>query len=432
MGTISILRKYCIALSVLILLACGGGGDSAPSAPSVPPAPNISAQSTIDLGGVVLGNSVEQLIEMTNTGNQDLKIGQISQLNVPYEIVVNTDNCSNTTITPSKKCSLRVRFHPTDQGLFPATLSIPSNDPDTSIKNISLSGEGYGLNVWISKVDLANCPSTISVDVTVTDASNPLSTLTAAAFKLFQNNIQLQNFTVSNWQGFSPVTVVMALDASGSMSSIMPSVQAEASNFINQLQVGDYAAVCKMGYAASIMKFYPEASPFLIETTPTGKTDLINNGINMTFGPFGPGQDTSALYDSLMLAIDRAAAPGTFPGKKALVIVSDGVDNASLTYTLDQVIAYAKQKGVKIFSVYYISSSLVRYAKPQVMVRLANETGGQYYDATDADFASAFQKLLNVITNNYTITYTSSTCAGTISVRVDSGSLYGADTTTFP
>ena len=36
---------------------------------------------------------------------------------------------------------------------IPATLSIPSNDPDTSIKNISLSGEGYGLNVWISKVD---------------------------------------------------------------------------------------------------------------------------------------------------------------------------------------------------------------------------------------------------------------------------------------
>jgi VWFA-related protein len=429
MGTISILKKYFIALFVFILLACGGGGDSAPSAPSAPPAPNISVESTIDLGGVVLGNSVEQLIEMTNTGNQDLKIGQISQLNVPYEIVVNTDNCSNTTITPSKKCSLRVRFHPTDQGPFPATLSIPSNDPDTSIKNISLSGEGYGLNVWISKVDLANCPSTISVDVTVTDASNPLSTLTAAAFKLFQNNIQLQNVAVSNWQGFSPVTVVIALDASGSMSSIMPAVKAEASNFINQLQVGDYIATCKIGNDTNVIKLFPEASPFLIEATPAGKTDLINSGI---YGLFNPTADTSALYDSLILAINRAAAPGTFPGKKALVIVSDGVDNASLTYSLDQVIAYAKQNGVKIFSVYYISPSLVQYARPQVMVRLANETGGQYYDATDADFASAFQKLLNVITNNYTITYTSSTCAGTISVRVDSGSLYGADTTTFP
>ena len=431
MGIFTIFRKSWVVLSVILLLACGGGGgDDAPPPPA--PTPNISAQSTVDLGGVVLGNSVEQLIEITNTGNLNLKINQISPLNAPYEIVSTTDNCSNATLAPNKTCSLRVKFLPAAQGSFSATLAIPSNDPDTSIKNIRLNGEGYGLNVWISKV-VASCP-TVSFDVTVADPDNllPLSSLIKNNFKLYENNIELQDFVVSPWTGLSPASVVLALDASGSMSSILPTVQTEASNFINQLQAGDYAAVCKMGYAASIMKSYPVASPFLIETTPTGKTDLINNGINMTFGPFGPGQDTSALYDSLMLAIDRAATAGTFPSKKALVIVSDGVDNASVATSLNQVIAYAKQKGVKIFSIYYISPSLVQYAKPQVMVRLANETGGQYFDTTTIGIATAFQQLENVITNSYTITYTSSTCSGTISVRADSGGLYGADSTTFP
>jgi len=431
MGTFTIFKKSWVVLSVILLLACGGGGgDDAPPPPA--PTPNISAQSTVDLGGVVLGNSVEQLIEITNTGNLNLKINQISPLNAPYEIVSTTDNCSNATLAPNTTCSLRIKFLPAAQGSFSATLAIPSNDPDTSIKNIRLNGEGYGLNVWISKV-VASCP-TVSFDVTVADPDNllPLSSLIKNNFKLYENNIELQDFVVSPWTGLSPASVVLALDASGSMSSIMPTVQTEASNFINQLQAGDYAAVCKMGYAASIMKSYPEASPFLIETTPTGKTDLINNGINMTFGPFGPGQYTSALYDSLMLAIDRAATAGTFPSKKALVIVSDGVDNASVATSLNQVIAYAKQKGVKIFSIYYISPSLVQYAKPQVMVRLANETGGQYFDTTTIGIATAFQQLENVITNSYTITYTSSTCSGTISVRADSGGLYGADSTTFP
>jgi len=431
MGIFTIFRKSWVVLSVILLLACGGGGgDDAPPPPA--PTPNISAQSTVDLGGVVLGNSVEQLIEITNTGNLNLKINQISPLNAPYEIVSTTDNCSNATLAPNTTCSLRIKFLPAAQGSFSATLAIPSNDPDTSIKNIRLNGEGYGLNVWISKV-VASCP-TVSFDVTVADPDNllPLSSLIKNNFKLYENNIELQDFVVSPWTGLSPASVVLALDASGSMSSILPTVQTEASNFINQLQAGDYAAVCKMGYAASIMKSYPVASPFLIETTPTGKTDLINNGINMTFGPFGPGQDTSALYDSLMLAIDRAATAGTFPSKKALVIVSDGVDNASVATSLNQVIAYAKQKGVKIFSIYYISPSLVKEAKPQVMVRLANETGGQYFDTTTIGIATAFQQLENVITNSYTITYTSSACSGTISVRADSGGLYGADSTTFP
>ena len=89
---------------------------------------------------------------------------------------------------------------------------IPSNDPDSSTVNISLSGVGYGLNVWINQVNSDNCPS-ISVDVTVTDprSNSLLNLLTQDNFKLYQNG-QLQNITATAIQYPSPVSVVLAID----------------------------------------------------------------------------------------------------------------------------------------------------------------------------------------------------------------------------
>jgi hypothetical protein len=70
------------------------------------------------------------------------------------------------------------------------------------------------------------------------------------------------------------------------------------------------------------------------------------------------------------------------------------------------------------------------YGKPEIMQQLANETGGQYYNApTGADFASIFQQIANVLSNKYTLTYTSSMCPGTVSldVRAELNGLYGQD-----
>ena len=192
MGTSNSFKRLYVAFSVLMLLACGGGESSAP-APAPAPTPNIYlAQSTIDFAGIVLDNTSDRTFVIKNTGNANLRIGQILPPNLPFSIA--TDTCSLATLTPSQTCSLGIRFSPTSQGPSSATLSIPSNDPDSSTVNISLNGEGYGLNVWINKVNSASCPS-MSVDVTVTNpASGSLLGLTTDNFKLYQNG-QLQNIT---------------------------------------------------------------------------------------------------------------------------------------------------------------------------------------------------------------------------------------------
>ena len=150
-----------------------------------------------------------------------------------------------------------------------------------------------------------------------------------------------------------------------------------------------------------------------------GKTAL-NNYINAPY----TGDGTN-LYDAVIQSINRAAEPGFTP-KRAVIVLSDGVDNFS-TNTLEQVIAYANLKEIPVFTVYFVDVSYQggNYGKPEIMQRLANETGGQYYNVITSDIASIFQQISNILSNKYTLTYTPSTCSGTISVEADSGGLHG-------
>jgi VWFA-related protein len=428
MGLSTLFSRSCIALSLLLLLACGGsggGGSSAPT-PAPTPTPNIYlAQSSLDFAGIVLDNSSDRTFEVKNTGNANLNIGQILTPNLPFIIV--SDTCSRKTLVPSQTCSLGIRFSPTSQGISTATLSIPSNDPDSSTVNIGLSGVGYGLNVWISKVDSATCPS-IGVDVTVTDprSNTLLNSLSQSNFTLYQNG-QIQSVTATPIQYPSPVSVVLALDWSDSTAKVRPAIQAGATTFINQLQEGDWAAMCRF---ATIIEYYPSTAPLFITTDIPGKTAL-NAYINSSIS----AGNYTHLYDAVYQSIDRAAVGPT--DKRAVIILSDGIDESGdiggPVYTLDQVIARAKQKAIPIFTIYYVDEP-THIGKPEIMQRLSRETGGQFYNALGADFAVIFQQISNTLSNKYTLNYTSSspTCAGTISVRAESGSLYGQDSISIP
>ena len=401
---------------LFFITACGGGGGGSATPPA--PTPNIYlAQSNIDFAGIVLDNTADRTFEIKNTGNANLNIGQISPPGLPFSI--SSDTCSNKTLTPSQTCSLIARFSPTSQGSFAGTFSIPSNDPDSTTVNITLSGVGYGLNVWINQVNSANCPN-ISVDVTVTDPSSNslLNSLTEDNFELYQNG-QLQNITATAIQYPSPVSLVLTLDWSGSTIYVISDVQAAANSFINQLNNEDWAAICKF---SSDIEFYPLTSPLFIAGDAAGKNTL-NAYINSSFASFN-----TTLYDAVFQSIDRAAQGLT--DKRAVIVLSDGDDTHSVK-TLDQVIANATQKGIPVFTIFYIDP-IYGAGKTQIMQRLARETGGQYYNSDTADLVAIFQQTSNVLSNKYTLNYTSSTCTGTISldVRADWNSLYGLDSRT--
>jgi hypothetical protein len=181
------------------------------------------------------------------------------------------------------------------------------------------------------------------------------------------------------------------------------------------------AGICKF---ASTVEFYPNPLPPFIAADASGKTSL-NSYI---YGDPSIGLNTS-LYEAVYQSIDKVAQE---TGKRVVIVLSDGHEVSSGTYTLAQVIASAKSNGIPIFTIYYNDPQYQggNYGKPEIMQQLANETGGQYYNApTGADFASIFQQIANVLSNKYTLTYTSSICPGTVSlnVRAELNGLYGQD-----
>jgi hypothetical protein len=107
--------------------------------------PNISASpASYNFGSInVSSSSSPQIFTITNTGRAGLVIGTIYLTGTNLDqFVTQNDTCSGMTISPTATCSIEVLFIPTYVGTLTANLSVPSNDPDTPMLNIGLSGTG--------------------------------------------------------------------------------------------------------------------------------------------------------------------------------------------------------------------------------------------------------------------------------------------------
>ena len=108
--------------------------------------------------------------------------------------------------------------------------------------------------------------------------------------------------------------------------------------------------------------------------------------------------------------------------RRAIIAVSDGKDGGS-TRTIDDVIAGAIYNSVQIFT---IGIGVVDNA---VMQRLATETGGQYfYSPNSSDLTTVYSTISEILSNEYTIEYTTSSAAGStisLDVMVDDNGQFG-------
>jgi VWFA-related protein len=111
----------------------------------------------------------------------------------------------------------------------------------------------------------------------------------------------------------------------------------------------------------------------------------------------------TALYD----ALDRALTHLQFGirDRKALIVVSDGGDNAS-SQTLDVVVERARRTSVVIYSVILFTPD-DRDSRPQVLRKLARETGGDAFMPRRAeDVRTAFAQVAREIRSGYTLGFT--------------------------
>jgi len=238
---------------------------------------------------------------------------------------------------------------------------------------------------------------TISVDVDVAlfnltvldDHGKTVSGLTAENFRIYEDGRE-QKVKIFQPED-SPATVGLVIDNSGSMGNKRSDVVTAALAFVNASHPDDEIFVVDFNHQAWLA--LPESIPFTGDTTELRKALLATRV-----------EGTTALYDALSLALDHLKH-GTLQ-RKALVLISDGADNASTT-NFDTVQRMAEQSSATIYCV-GIYDPYDRDKNPGVLKKLAKLTGGEaFFPHQPSDLREIWPKIAGSIRGQYTIGYLS-------------------------
>lgn len=253
------------------------------------------------------------------------------------------------------------------------------------------------------RVDAQPVSEPIQVWVSVTNSSGaPVTGLQAGDFTLSVDGTAVSSptFSLPPSGGGGKVSVVLAMDMSQTVqNAALESMQQAVIQFIDSMQNGDYAAIVKFNNTnaqkASVVQGFTEIDG------GAGNSQLES----AVMAPY-PGSGSNIL-DAVALSIDELGSPSvTLPnGPKAIVLVSDGRDNASTT-TFDAVVADANAASIPVFT---IGVGDLTTTGARLLDDLANGTGGDYFPAPDnSQIAGAYQQISNRLSNEYLLSFTSS------------------------
>jgi Ca-activated chloride channel homolog len=229
----------------------------------------------------------------------------------------------------------------------------------------------------------------VVLPVVVTDKQGRyVSDLERDRFTVFDNGrrVPIEIFTNED----TPVTIGLVIDASGSMRSKLGDVVIASLAFARSSNPEDELFVVRFN---DDVQHVIRDRPFLLAD------DLRSLDVALrTMRPDG----RTALYDALVEAIDYLGRGSR--ARKALIVVSDGGDNASAA-TLDQVLARARQSNAAVYTIgVYEPEDLDK--NPGVLKSLARATGGErFLPRSPGEMLKMCQLIAREIRSGYTIGY---------------------------
>lgn len=233
----------------------------------------------------------------------------------------------------------------------------------------------------------------VNLNVVVLDKQGAPQTVDVTGFQLFEDGAE----RALHFQGSldSPVSVVFVIDSSGSMYGREPAVVSAVASIAKSLPAGSEVA----GITFADVAFLD--LPF----TPASSADF--SYLNRIGDRGG-----TALYDSVIPAEDYVIKYAKYP-RRSLVIVSDGVDNASHV-SRGLVFRKMKQPGAPV--VYACLPSKARILQSELMAGhinmdfLAKEGSGTVFNL-DPDPASAAAKIVAAVRSQYVLEFTAADTA---------------------
>lgn len=250
---------------------------------------------------------------------------------------------------------------------------------------ISVAVRAQGTILTISQIDKSKFPE-ITVYVSVTNGyDNPVTGLTGQNFQLEEQGKKVGFVFIGPEEQLTGITTVLIIDRSGSMKaeSKLEGAKLAARSFIGLMSANDRAAVVVFDDQVQIVEQLTSNKSLL-----TSRIDKI------------VADGNTALYDA---AVKGAEILETTRGRKAAILLTDGLDNSS-EHSRTDAIRKAKEGGFSLFTIGLGRADIDR----GTLEKLAKETGGRMFLAPSAAELTGVYKLISEqIMKEYRLVYQS-------------------------
>ncbi len=254
----------------------------------------------------------------------------------------------------------------------------------------------------------------VKVPVTVLDQTGrPVGNLRAADFKLFEEGIEQEIRGLGYDVG--PASAVLLLDLSSSVKRELKQIRQAAMRFSRALTGSRFAIITFSDEVEMVQGW-------------TDNLKVLEKGLKRVSTGF-----RTSLYDAIYLAAEQMLA--SIDGKKAIILLTDGIDNqSSATYSEAAEALIKCQSSIYIISltrmvepevrnerrIQYLAKALEKLGekdavadyfqrKEEELARLCDMTGGRIFLPLKLeDLENAYQQVADELRNKYFLTYVSS------------------------
>ena len=230
----------------------------------------------------------------------------------------------------------------------------------------------------------------VSVFATVTDGQGRLvPNLLIDDFEVLDND---KPQTLVFFQNeVQPITVVVMLDTSGSMTSSIGLLKAAAEQFVLRLLPADKGRIG--AFADNIQ---------LSSRFTSDRDELVGAVKDIDYG------NGTRLWDAVGMSLDELKGK---PGRRVVLVFTDGDDTASRT-RLGTVIDRGRAEEVMIYAIglsshYFDGQRMVNSKPDSGLKKIADETGGGFFELKNtSDLAPTFTRVAQELHSQYVLGFT--------------------------
>lgn len=248
------------------------------------------------------------------------------------------------------------------------------------------------VQIHITQVDISSFPQ-VTLYLSVTDAMGEAYGIDPSQLHIAENGVSIDAARIEGMESVGRLSTLLVLDVSGSMNVAgkLEAAQAAANAYIDTMRPGDQVGLVTFNTDVTYVQ------PL------TQDADLLRAAVDSL-----RAEEDTAMYDALLQGVAWFEETG---GRKAIIVLTDGLDNRS-TVEQDDVLDAIGPGGLTISTVGLGDPDQGDATNAGLdvpgLMNLAAGAGGQFSYANDEESLTAlYTSLARTLQSEYILTYTS-------------------------